>query len=398
MVPRASKVAIAATFLAVTSTINAAVELGIDVLEQNNYALLRGKRVGLVTNQTSVDSRGNKTRLLLHQQCNLVALYTPEHGLSGTEKAGRYVKSRKDPLTGLPAYSLYGATRKSSPAMLSGIDVLVFDIQDIGCRSYTYISTMGKCMEAAAENNIDFVVLDRANLLGGVRIEGTSVEPSWISFVGQFPVPYGHGVTVGELAKMANDRGWIRDHCNLTVVPMRGWSRSMTWTDTGLHWIPTSPNIPYATTPVYYVVTGMIGELNGAETGVGGRAPFEVIAANWVNAPDFTRYLRSLDLSGVIFTEFDHGHVHGSSMRISPDTRAKLTGLGIYIIRELNPPSCSNLFRRSNHRKRDIFFKCYGSPLIRSQLERGLSPARIVASWRSNVASFRAARAPNLLY
>jgi uncharacterized protein YbbC (DUF1343 family) len=398
MVLRGSKVAIAAAFLAVTSTINAAVELGIDVLEQNNYALLRGKRVGLVTNQTSVDSRGNKTRVLLHQHCNLVALYTPEHGLSGTEKAGRYVKSRKDPLTGLPAYSLYGPTRKPTPAMLRGIDVLVFDIQDIGCRSYTYISTMGKCMEAAAENNIDFVVLDRPNPLGGVRIEGPSVEPSWISFVGQFPVPYVHGLTVGELAKMANDRGWIRDHCNLTVVPMRGWSRSMTWTDTGLHWIPTSPNIPYATTPIYYVVTGMIGELNGAETGVGGRAPFEVIAANWVNAPDFTRYLRSLDLSGVIFTEFDHGHVHGSSMRISPDTRANLTGLGIYILAELNRASGSSLFRRSNHSKLDIFFKCYGSPLIRSQLERGLSPARIVASWQSNVASFRAARAPYLLY
>ncbi len=179
---------------------------------------------------------------------------------------------------------------------------------------------------------------------------------------------------------------------------MRGWSRSMTWNDTGLRWIPTSPNIPYARTPAYYVATGMVGELNGADTGVGGRAPFEVIAANWVNAQDFTRYLRSLDLSGVIFTEFDHGHVHGSSMRISPDTQANLTGLGIYILAELNCSSGSNLFHRSNHSKLDIFFKCYGSPLIRSQLERGLSPARIVASWQSNVASFRAVRAPYLLY
>lgn len=351
-----------------------------------------------MTNQTSVDSRGNKTRVLLHQHCNLVALYTPAHGLSGAEKAGRYVKSRKDPLTGLPAYSLYGPTRKPTPAMLRGIDVLVFDIQDIGCRSYTYISTMGKCMEAAAENNVDFVVLDRPNPLGGVRVDGPSVEPSWISFVGQFPVPYVHGLTVGELAKMANDRGWIRGHCNLMVVPMRGWSRSMTWNDTGLRWIPTSPNIPYARTPAYYVVTGMVGELNRAETGGGGRAPFEVIAANWVNAQDFTRYLRSLDLSGIIFTEFDHGHIHGSWMRISPDTQANLTGLGIYILAELNRASGSNLFCRSNHSKLDIFFKCYGSPLIRSQLERGLSPARILASWQSNVASFRAARAPYLLY
>jgi uncharacterized protein YbbC (DUF1343 family) len=398
MVRRGSKVAIAAAFLAVTLTSNAAVQLGIDVLQQSNYALLHGKRVGLITNQTGVNSRGNKTRVLLHQHCNLVALYTPEHGLSGTEKAGRYVKSRKDPQTGLPAYSLYGSTRKPTPAMLRGIDVLVFDIQDIGCRSYTYISTMGKCMEAAAENNIDFVVLDRPNPLGGVRVEGPSVEANWISFVGQFPVPYVHGLTVGELAKMANDRGWIQGRCNLTVVPMRGWSRSMTWNDTGLRWIPTSPNIPYATTPFYYVVTGMAGELNGAETGVGGRAPFEVIAANWVNAQDFTRYLRSLNLSGISFTEFDHGHVHGSSIRISPDTQANLTGLGIYMLAELNRASRSNLFRRSNHSKLDIFFKCYGSASIRSQLERGLSPARIVASWQSNVATFRAARAPYLLY
>jgi uncharacterized protein YbbC (DUF1343 family) len=355
MVRRGSKVAIAAAFLAVTSTISTAVELGIDVLEQSNYALLRGKRVGLVTNQTSIDSHGKKTRALLRQHCNLVALYTPEHGLSGAEKAGRYVKSRKDSLTGLPAYSLYGPTRKPTLAMLRGIDVLVFDIQDIGCRSYTYISTMGKCMEAAAENNIDLVVLNRPNPLGGVRIEGPSVEPGWISFVGQFPVPY-------------------------------------------VHWIPTSPNMPYATTPFYYVVTGMVGELNGAETGVGGRAPFEVMAANWVNAPDFTRYLRSLDLSGVVFTEFDHGHVHGSSMRISRSTPTNLTELGIYMLAELNRASSSNLFRRSNHSKLDIFFKYYGSASIRSQLERGLSPARIVASWQSNVASFRAARARYLLY
>jgi uncharacterized protein YbbC (DUF1343 family) len=398
MVCRGSKVAIAAAFLAVASTTSDAVELGIDVLEQKNYALLHGKRVGLVTNQTSVDSRGNKTRSLLHQHCHLVALYTPEHGLSGTEKAGRSVRSRKDPQTGLPAYSLYGPTRKPTPAMLRGIDVLVFDIQDIGCRSYTYISTMAKCMEAAAENNIDFVVLDRPNPLGGVRVEGPSVEQNWISFVGQFPVPYVHGMTAGELAKMANDRSWTAGHCNLTVVPMRGWSRSMTWDDTGLRWIPTSPNIPYSTTPLYYVVTGMIGELNGAETGVGGRAPFEVIAANWVNAPDFTRFLRSLDLSGVAFTEFDHEHVHGSSMRISPSTSANLTGLGIYILAELNRASGSQLFRRSNRSKLNMFFKCYGSATIRSQLEHGISPARIVSSWQSTVASFRAARTPYLLY
>jgi uncharacterized protein YbbC (DUF1343 family) len=384
--------------LASIATADSAVELGVDVLAQSNYALLRGKRVGLITNQTGVDSDGTKTRVLLHKHCNLVALYTPEHGLDGTEKAGRYVKSRRDKLTGLTAYSLYGPTRKPTPSMLRGVDVLVFDIQDVGCRSYTYISTMGKCMEAAAENNIDFIVLDRPNPLGGLRMEGPSVEPRWISFVSAFPVPYVHGMTVGELAKMANARGWIRGQCNLTVVPMRGWSRTFTWRDTGLRWFPTSPNIPHGVSAFYYVATGLVGELSGPETGIGGYAPFEVISASWLKAESFTRYLQSLDMPGVTFQEFRRGRQQGSSLSISPNAPANLTALGIYMLAELNRSSGTNLFRRTSRSKLDIFFKCYGSSSIRAQLERGTSPARIVASWQSNVANFRSARAPYLLY
>ena len=207
----------------------AAVDLGIDVLAEHDYSLLKGRRVGLITNQTGINSTGTKTRLLLKRHCNLVALYTPEHGLDGTEKAGHYVKSRRDRLTGVMAYSLYGPTRKPTPAMLRGIDVLVFDLQDIGCRSYTYISTMGRCMEAAGENKIPFVVLDRPNPVGGLRIEGPSVEPRWRSFVSEFPIPYVHGLTVGELARMVNGRQWISTPCDLTVVQMHGWHRGMTW-------------------------------------------------------------------------------------------------------------------------------------------------------------------------
>ena len=306
MVPRGSKkqIAVAVTLFVLCATASATVQLGIDVLGDNTYAQLRGKRVGLITNQTGVNSRGVRTRVLLKQNCNLVALYTPEHGLEGREKAGRYVKSRRDPATGLTAYSLYGPTRKPTPSMLRGIDVLVFDIQDIGCRSYTYISTMGKCMEAAAENNIEFVVLDRPNPLGGLRVEGPKVDPGWISFVGQFPIPYVHGMTIGELAKMINAEGWIAGRCRLTVVTMHGWTRDMTWAETGLRWVPTSPNIPKATSPLYYVATGTVGELSGPETGIGGYAPFEVISANWLNAESFTRYLKSLYMPGVYFHEF----------------------------------------------------------------------------------------------
>ncbi|PYL40853.1 MAG: hypothetical protein DMF34_00105 [Verrucomicrobia bacterium] len=233
MVERGNKrqIAVAIAFLAVASTIDAAVELGIDVLEQSNYAILHGKRVGLITNQTSIDSHGNRTRVLLREHCNLVALYTPEHGLDGKEKAGRYVKSRRDPVTGLTAYSLYGPTRKPTPSMLHGVDVLAFDIQDIGCRSYTYISTMAKCMEAAAENHIEFVVLDRPNPLGGLRVEGPTVERPWISFVSQFPIPYVHGMTVGELAQMINAKGWAGGRCNLPgpTLDCAGFQRRQTF-------------------------------------------------------------------------------------------------------------------------------------------------------------------------
>jgi uncharacterized protein YbbC (DUF1343 family) len=400
MASRGSKKSVAffLILLAACATARATVGLGIDVLEQNDYAILRGKRVGLVTNQTGVDSNGTRTRVLLAKHCNLVALYTPEHGLEGRERAGRYVKSRRDSATGLTAYSLYGPTRKPTPAMLRGIDVLVFDIQDIGCRSYTYISTMGKCMEAAAQNNIDFLVLDRPNPLGGTRVEGPLVERSWISFVSQYPIPYVHGLTIGELAKMINGKGWLGVRCNLTVVPMRRWTRSMTWNETGLRWMQTSPNIPKPTTPAYYVATGMIGELNGVETGVGGYAPFEMVSSRWLNAERFTSYLQSLSMPGVYFQPFHHGRNQGALIRIEPTSSANLTALGIYMLAELTRSSGGQVFRKSSRSQLDLFHKQYGSSLIRTQLEHGASSDSIVRSWESGVERFRNDRASYLLY
>ncbi|HJT79826.1 MAG TPA: DUF1343 domain-containing protein [Chthoniobacterales bacterium] len=383
--------------LAFSSTANAVVDLGIDVLEQTNYAILKGKRVGLVTNQTGVNRKGIKTRILLRQNCNLVALYTPEHGLDGTERAGRYVKSRKDRQTGVMAYSLYGPTRKPSRDMLRGVDVLVFDIQDIGCRGYTYISTMGKCMEAAGENNIPFVVLDRPNPLGGNRIEGPSVESRWISFVSAFPVPYVHGMTVGELAKMVNARGWAGARCDLTVVPMRGWSRDMLWGDTLLRWVPPSPNIPRVDSVFGYLVTGIVGELSAVDTGVGGRAPFESITAAGINAESFTRNLNSLGLAGIQFRPIHRGRGGGCYFSMSRNPETNLTGVGVYLLAEIHRANRS-IFRKSSRSKLELFFKIYGSSSIRSEIERGVSASRIVASWRDNEARFRAARAPYLLY
>src|SRR6266404_7626182 len=376
----------------------AAVQLGVDVLESAGYAMLKGKRVGLVTNQTGVDSSGVRTRMLLKRNVNLVALYTPEHGLDGTEKAGRYVSSRRDPLTGLIAHSLYGPTRKPTPARLRGIDTLVFDLQDIGCRSYTYVSTMGKCMEAAAENGIEFVVLDRPNPLGGSRVEGSLVEPRWISFVGAFPVPYIHGMTCGELARMINGRGWIRGRCNLKVVPMRGWVRNFTWNDTGLRWIRTSPNIPRWNSPLYYAATGLIGELHGPETGVGGAGPFEMVAARGVRASTFTNYMNSRHLSGVTFSEYRGGSVGGSYLQIGPHAAANLTAINIYALAEMNRQLRTNLIARSSRGKRDMFLKCYGSASIQSEFARGNGPAAIVTGWTDDVARFKSERKDYLLY
>ena len=368
-----------------------AVDLGIDVLESSGYAVLKNKRVGLVTNQTGVDSRGVRTRVLLRKNCNLVALYAPEHGLDGTQKAGRYVRTRRDTLTGLTVHSLYGPTRKPTPAMLRGIDTLVFDLQDIGCRSYTYISTMTKCMEAAAENHIEFVVLDRPNPLGGLRVEGPLVEAQWISFVGQIPVPYVHGMTCGELARMINGKGWV-GRCDLKVVPMRGWTRNSTWNDTSLPWIPTSPNIPRWNSPLYYVATGLIGELHGPETDVGGARPFEILAAHGVSADSFTDYMNSQHLGGISFSEYRSGPVGGSSLHIDPAAAGNLTAVNIYALAEMNRQLRTNLITRSSRGKREMFFKSYGSSSIASQFAGGIGPARIVAGWTEDVTQFKGER------
>ncbi|HEX8311750.1 MAG TPA: DUF1343 domain-containing protein [Chthoniobacteraceae bacterium] len=387
--------------LLLAMTLRAApVELGIDRLQQMNFVQLAGKRVGLVTNQTGVNSAGVKTRVILSKarNVNLVALFTPEHGLDGTELAGKYVSSRKDRVTGVIAHSLYGPTRKPTPAMLRGIDVLVYDMQDIGCRSYTYVSTMGKCMQAAAEAGIEFMVLDRPNPLGGMRVEGPPVEPRWISFVGQFPVPYVHGLTVGELAKMSNAKQWMGPPCRLTVIEMRGWERRMTWRSTGLRWVQTSPNIPRADSPAYYVVTGLVGSLGGIEAGVGGPTPFEVIAFRGADAASFTGSLERLGFDGISYEPYASGPWQGARLRIDPDRAGSLCSLAVYLIASGNRFATPGIFARSPAEKLDIFYKCYGSQSIRAQIEGGTPAPRIVDGWRASVQRFEGERAPYLLY
>ncbi len=322
---------------------------GIEVLKESNFKILEGKRVGLITNPTGVDSKLKSTIDILYEATNvhLVALFGPEHGVRGDYAAGDIVETYTDPQTNLPVFSLYGRTRKPTAEMLKGIDVLVYDIQDIGCRSYTYISTMGLAMEAAAENNIEFVVLDRPNPLGGLKVEGNLVEDGYLSFVSQFKIPYVYGLTCGELAKLLNEEKMLRDEkqCKLTVIPMRNWKREMLFKDTGLEWVLTSPHVPHEYSPQYYVSTGIMGELGIVSEGVGYTLPFQVFAADWINANVLAEKMNSLNLEGVIFRPITIKPYYGG------DVNKELHGIQIHILNSnlVNLMSLQFLFMQTNN-------------------------------------------------
>lgn len=288
------------------------VKTGIEVLRDREFEGLKGKRVGLVTNPSGVDRYLNSTVDILYNApgVELVALYGPEHGVRGDVYAGGHVTDTKDEATGLPVYSIYGSTRKPTPEMLEGIDVMVYDIQDVGVRSYTFISTLGLVMEACAEKDIEVMVLDRPNPLGGNKIEGCYVESGFFSFVSQYEIPYVYGLTVGELAVMINEEGMNRGqkgnqapaHCKLTVIPMEGWTRDMLYEDTALPWVLPSPNIPFKETPMYYAAAGVCGELYGfMNIGIGYTLPFQVFGATWLDPEKLKSRLESYSLPGVSF-------------------------------------------------------------------------------------------------
>lgn len=298
------------------STTAAAVEpvvkTGIEVLRDRGFEGLTGKRVGLVTNPSGVDRYLNSTVDILYNApgVELVALYGPEHGVRGDVYAGGHITDTKDEATGLPVYSIYGSTRKPTPEMLEGIDVMVYDIQDVGVRSYTFISTLGLVMEACGEKGIEVMVLDRPNPLGGNKIEGCYVESGFFSFVSQYEIPYVYGLTVGELAVMINEEGMNRGqkgnqtpaHCKLTIIPMEGWTRDMLYEDTALPWVLPSPNIPFKETPMYYAAAGVCGELYGfMNIGIGYTLPFQVFGATWLDPEKLKSRLESYSIPGISF-------------------------------------------------------------------------------------------------
>jgi uncharacterized protein YbbC (DUF1343 family) len=402
-------VSLLAATLGLAGRLVADVQLGNEVLAGGGFKELQGKRVGLITNPSGINRRGDLTIDVLRKArgVNLVALFAPEHGLYGHVAAGKLIGHRVDPPTGLPVFSLYGVTRKPTPAMLKGLDVLVYDLQDTGVRSYTFISTMGLAMEACAEAGIEFVVLDRPNPLGGERVEGPMVEDAFRSFIGQWDVPYVYGLTCGELARMINGEGWIRKPCRLTVIPVRGWRRSMVWPDTGLPWVAPSPNIPRADSPLYNACTGLFGEIaggSGVNIGNAIRRPFECVSASWLDAAKLSRYLNDLGLAGVRFpilnVNFEGKKYKGIEIRFSDPARAPAVAINFYLLDAVRRTAGRDLLAEAAREGRSfsLFDKANGSDSIRRALQAGRPAGEIVRSWRRGEETFRQRRERYLLY
>lgn len=379
------------------------IQTGIEVLKAQNFRCLEGKRVGLITNPTGVDNELRSTIDILHEapNVNLVALYGPEHGVRGDVHAGDHVSDQRDPATGLPVYSLYGKTRKATPEMLKDIDVLVYDIQDIGCRSFTYISTLGLAMEAAAENGKELIVLDRPNPLGGLKVEGNLVEDDCISFVSQFKIPYVYGLTCGELALMLNGERMLTDgaQCKLTVIKMKGWKRRMDYTATGLQWIPSSPHIPHPHTAYFYPVSGILGELGYMSIGVGYTIPFQMFAAPWAEADKLADALNALQVPGVIFRPihlkpfYSVGkgeQLQGVQVHITDYAKAPLSPIQFLVMQEvarLWPERA--VFDHADKGRFSMFDKVCGSHQIRERFSQNNRWEDIRPYWEKDVENFR---------
>lgn len=377
------------------------IKTGLEALKSQNFKALEGKRVGLITNPTGFDNNLKSTVDVLFEAKNvkLVALFGPEHGVRGDVHAGDKVDNMNDPKTGLPVYSLYGKTRKATPEMLKDIDVLVYDIQDIGSRSFTYISTMGLAMEAAAENNIEFVVLDRPNPLGGNKIEGNLAEDGFISFVSQFKIPYIYGLTCGELAVMLNEENMLGKKCKLTVVKMEGWKRDMTFEQTGLQWVPSSPHIPQPISAIAYPISGILGELGYMSIGVGYTIPFQMFAAEWIEAEKLAERMNCYNLPGVTFRPmhvkpfYSVGvgkNLQGVQVHVMDYEKAALSDIQFWVMQavaELWPEKA--VFANADKGRFRMFDQVSGSDQIRIKFSERNRFEDIRAYWYKDVETFR---------
>lgn len=368
-----------------------AFKLGNEVLmsKEENHVLIAGKRVGLVTNQSGVNSKGESTIdvLVKDSSLRLTALYGPEHGIDGQAKAGEYVESYVHPQLKIPVYSLYGATRMPSENMLKNVDVLVYDIQDIGARTYTYISTLNYCMQAAQKYGKTIIVLDRPNPLGGVIVEGPVLEERFKTFVGVDNLPMAHGMTVGELALYFNRN----IGADLKVVKMEGYQRQMIYQDTGLSWTATSPNIPDLASVFGYMATGL-----GEGTGIFQADKFKWIGGNGINAQTFANLLNQAELPGVTFVPENKGKAGGVKLVINNYRLFNPAKTGIYALAYAH--SLNHFAVPKSGNSIVMFDKIMGTDKFGLYLEQGLSPRQIVANYTPRLNSFKEERKKYLLY
>ncbi|MDP4219546.1 MAG: DUF1343 domain-containing protein [Bacteroidota bacterium] len=391
---------------------NAKVRLGLDNLISSKYAQLKHKRVGFICNQTSLTSEGKYAVTLFAKQkeFRLAALFSPEHGLFGQRKAGIRSDSVQK-FEGIPVYSLYGATRKPTKQMLRSIDILVFDIQDIGVRPYTFLSTMVYAMEAAAENGIEFVVLDRPNPLSGLRVEGNILDTTLRSFVGALPVPYLHGMTLGELAKMAVGEKWFHraEKLKFSVITMTGWERAMYWTGTGLKWSATSPNVPTFASAVGCAMFGAIGELGVLSVGIGSDLPFLRIGSKLVKPEILEEAVRSSTPSGIALSREDYTVPFNDStktfsgMKIAlPSDLGKVGNFYAGQFTLLSSLVKDSVFARSYSglpaSTKMMFGKVTGSHALAKAIGSERELNAVFDRWKQDVKSFRNKRRKYLLY
>lgn len=388
------------------------VKVGADRLfEPAHAAAFNDKRIGLITNQTGITSSGASTiELFVNAQkelnCKLVRLFAPEHGLQGEFHAGEKVPSGLT-YNGIPVVSLYGATRKPTGGMLKGIDLLVFDIQDIGYRSYTFSSTLFYVMEAAAQENIPVVVLDRPNPMGGIVLDGPMLEEPFRSFVGYINIPYAHGMTIGELARFFNSE--YKVNCALKVIPMSGWRRALSFEKTGLPWIPTSPNIPDTQAAVCYGITGILGELSLVDIGVGNTCPFRLIVAPWIEADRLLKQLKQRPHPGIHFAPIHYKPYsgqykgiacHGILLIVTDPTQVRPVTTCWAILdalKRLYPKQVSQAMKAALLRK-DFFCKITGTTAVWEAFGTAAPFQKLTAIHSQSRARFAQLRQKYLLY
>jgi uncharacterized protein YbbC (DUF1343 family) len=376
---------------------SARIQVGLDVLEAQKFSPLHGKRVGLITNHTGLDSQGHSTIEALAHAPNvkLVALFSPEHGIAG--HADEKISSSKDASTGLPIYSLYGEHLRPTDEMLAGLDALVFDVQDAGVRFYTYTTTMAYCMEEAAKHNIAFFVLDRPNPLGGEIVEGPMLDPDKASFVAYYPLPVRYGLTIGELAQLFNTENHI--NAELHVIPLKNWHRNFFFESTSLRWVPPSPNLRTLKGSLLYPGLEILQNA-GVSVGRGTESPFEEFGAPWINGEEVAADLNARQLPGVHFVNqpfvpvsglYTGRRCGGVGIRVTDHTalRSMRVGLEIAAILEKKYPKDFDVSK---------IILLLGNAETVSELQAGTSPEKIIDSWSKDLAAFDSVRRKYFLY